>query len=569
MNDAKIRVQIQQAVDHHAANLRPDPLLAQRITVRERKDVLIVKKRISVGLIFTLILILLTVTALALTSWETLARYFEKTRSMAQSGELDRYSHEDQLKLLSAMTEAGLVDENDPRLALAQDENLAIQERAKAAHAIIAQRYGEDYFTFLDIENIELSQNQISEEDQAAYEAWSKENDAKSALQAQEPITETRTYRDVANLLTETGMFPRELIRDVKVKSTWSETEKRWTVIASVDKEAYVQAMRRQAADDGNAFSFYGYTEGDTWNIRFYLDEYGEYLGLYDAGDPEQRASLSLGDAYPLALAAAQARLHVNKAALEKLTLRQFYADSSKYDLRNGNFRAACEYWWYDGDKPFYIVEIDAENGQVLKAFNWVESEQMREKEKAWTSELKQQIEDAGVSASLYKGDWVFFWNWTAEEKAAWSQTAYPIARQYYAGHPEFVQYLRDVEAGKYAQNEWPTLCTVTQYLYGVPDEASISQDQAFAIARECALSQGVRQSDIDENKLHQFYYDVTDPERPLWKIHVFLIFGDGDLAHQGDGTDPWGCFVVIDAHTGEILRTVMRDVNTRLWEIV
>ncbi|MBR6185324.1 MAG: hypothetical protein IKQ41_03580 [Clostridia bacterium] len=569
MKDDAIRAQIHQAVDHHARHIRPDPFLARRIMAQERKGELNMKKKASFGLVFVLVLILLTATAFALTNWEALAKYFEKTRSMAQTGELDRFSQEDQLKLLNAMAEAGLVRPDDPRLALAQDEALPISERARAAQEIIAERYGPDYFDFLDIEKIELSKNPISAEDQKAYEAWAEENEKKAARQTQEPINETRTYRDVAGMLTEIGVFPRELIRDVRVTSEYSETEKRWTVVASVDKEKYVQAMRRQAADDGNVFSYYGYTEGDTWNIRFYLDAYGNYLGLYNADDPEQRASLSLEDAYPLALAAAQARLHVSKAELEQMKLRQFHADSSVYDLKQGRFRACCEFWWYDGDQPVYIIEIDAENGQALKAINYVESEQMKEKERVWTAELERCIEAAGASASLNNSKKVFFWNWTVEEKAAWSQTAYPAAQQYYAEHPEFVQYLRDVEAGKYIEKSWPTLCTVTRYLYGVPDEAAIPQEQAFAIAREYALSQGVRQSDIDENKLHQFYYDVTDPARPLWKVNVFLLFGDGDLAHQGDGTDPWGCFVAIDAHTGEIVRTVMRDVNTHLWDIV
>ena len=568
MRDQRDKRFVQESIDSGLSALRGDPRLAQRIMRQERTEGITMKK-LPVGLIFAVILLLLTVTALALTNWDALAKYFEKTRSMATSGELDRYSEEDQLKLLSAMAEAGLVEMDDPRLAAAQDEALPLQERAQAANGIISDRYGPDYFSFLDIEKIELSRNPISAEEQAAYEAWSEENKARAALQTREPINETRTYRDVAGLLTETGMFPRDLIRDVKVQSEYDEAEKRWTVIASVDKEAYVQALRRQAADDGNAFSFYGYTEGDTWNIRFYLDEYGEYLGIYNADDPEQRASLSLEDAYPLALAAAQARLHVSKTELEKMALQQLYADSRVYDRKNGRFRAACEYWWFDEQQPVYLVEIDAENGQVLSAFNFIETEQMREKERAWTQELIHEIEEAGANASLYNRNEVFFWNWTVEEKAAWSQIAYPAAQRYYAGHPDFCRYLKDVEAGKYLINDWPTICTATQYLYGEPDDQSISQERAFEIAREYALSQGVRKSDIDENRLHAFYYDVTDPQRPLWKVHVFLLFGDGDHAHQGDGTDPWGIFVAMDAHTGEILRTVIRDVNTRLWDIV
>ena len=568
MNDEKLKSRIQQAVDQHAAHLRPDPFLTRRILSEERKEGFMIKK-FSVGLMIALLLLLATVTALAVSNWDLLAEYFEKTRSMASSGELDRFSQEDQLKLLSAMAEAGLVNQDDSRLLLAQDETKPLEQRAQAAGEIIAERYGPDYFSFLDIENIELHKEGVTREDQAAYSAWVKENEAQQKKQTPEPINETRTYRDVAGLLTEIGLFPRELIRDVQVTSEYSEADGRWTVEASIGREEYVQALRRQAADEGNVFSYYGYVEDDTWKIRFYLDEYGEYLGLYDASDPEQRSTLALGDAYPLALMAAQARLHVARAELERLNLRQLYCDSGVYDLKNGNFRAACDFSWYDGDEPLYTVEIDAENGQVLKAFNWAESLAMQEKERAWVSELRQRLQDAGADPSLMNKAKNFFWYWSLEEKAAWSQIAHPIVRQYYAEQPEFAQYLKDVDAGKYMQNEWPILCTVTRFLYGVPDEHAISQEQAFAIAREYALSQGVRQSDIDENKGHQYYYDVTDPQRPLWKVDIFLIFGDGDLAHQHDGTEPWGVFVVIDAHTGEILRTIIRDVNTNIWDIV
>ena len=569
MKDELIRSQIHQAVDYHAENIQPDPFLAQRVMNQERRK-RNVMKRISVRLVIAIIiLLLLTATALALTNWETLAKYFEKTRSMATSGELDRYSEEDQLKLLSAMTEAGLVNQDDPRLITALDEKLSVQERAQAANDIISERYGQDYFNFLDIENIELSRNSISEEDREAYDAWSEESKEQMMLQSQEPINETRTYRDVASLLTEIGMFPHDLIRDVKVSSEYSESEKRWTVIASVDKEEYIQSIRRQATDDGNVFSFFGYSEKDTWNIRFYLDEYGNYIGIYNSSDPEQRASLSLGDAYPLALAAAQARLHVGKAELEKLELQQLYADSGVYDLKNGNFRAACDFTWYEGDTPLYSIEIDAENGQVLKAINWMESAQMREKEKIWVDELTKQIEDAGACTSLINKDNRYFWNWSIDEKAAWSQIAYPVVQQYYAEHPEFCQYLKDIEAGKYLQIDWPVLCVTTQYLYGVPDNRSISMEQAFEIARDYAISQGARESDIDENKNHTFYYDVTDPAQPVWKIDISLLFGDGDLSHQKNATEAYGFFVVIDAHTGEILHTIKRDVDTAMWKIV
>lgn len=129
MKDELIRSQIHQAVDHHAEHVQPDPFLAQRIMNQERTKKHVMKK-IPGRLVIAIILLLQTATALALTNWETLAKYFEKTRSMATSGELDRYSEEDQLKLLSAMIEAGLVNQDDPRLITALDEKLSVQERA-------------------------------------------------------------------------------------------------------------------------------------------------------------------------------------------------------------------------------------------------------------------------------------------------------------------------------------------------------------------------------------------------------------------------------------------------------
>jgi ornithine cyclodeaminase/alanine dehydrogenase-like protein (mu-crystallin family) len=65
------------------------------------------------------------------------------------------------------------------------------------------------------------------------------------------------------------------------------------------------------------------------------------------------------------------------------------------------------------------------------------------------------------------------------------------------------------------------------------------------------------------------FYYDVTDPARPLWKVLVNVLFGDNDAEHPYNPTAPHGYFVVMDARTGEVLRVVERTVNTDIREIV
>ena len=65
MKDEQIRAQIHQAVDAHGEHLRTDPFLAQRIMNQERTGETVVKKRLSAGLVLAIVLILLTLTALA------------------------------------------------------------------------------------------------------------------------------------------------------------------------------------------------------------------------------------------------------------------------------------------------------------------------------------------------------------------------------------------------------------------------------------------------------------------------------------------------------------------------
>ena len=67
MKDELIRSQIHQAVDHHAKQMQPNPFLAQRIINQERTGEPVVKKRLSIGLVLVIVLMLIAVTALAYT----------------------------------------------------------------------------------------------------------------------------------------------------------------------------------------------------------------------------------------------------------------------------------------------------------------------------------------------------------------------------------------------------------------------------------------------------------------------------------------------------------------------
>lgn len=137
------------------------------------------------------------------------------------------------------------------------------------------------------------------------------------------------------------------------------------------------------------------------------------------------------------------------------------------------------------------------------------------------------------------------------------------------ARNEDFRQYLGDLLAGKYAQSEWPMYISLTQYAYGMPDEQAVSQEEAFAIACAAAIEQGASERYVDDNQGHAFYYDVTDPLKPLWKVHISLMFGTEGKEHPCEATAAWGYFVVIDTHMGEILTLDTRTVNTEIRELV
>lgn len=571
MTDGNTKRRIGQSLDRTLSGLRADPLLSSRVLrlAQERKGEEKVVKKLSGAVIFAIILVLLmAAAALALTNWEQLKAYFETVRTMDTSGELARWSDEDKIKLLRAMQDAGIAPAGDERVQTALDESLPLAVRGAAADAVIAGRYGENYFDSYTVEDLELPKAALSADEQADYAAWSEDFWAQWSQREKQPLTEGRAYNETMSNLTERGDFPRELMRDVAVSYAWDEAAQHYIVTASIGKDVY-QSVKR-GADEYSVFDWYGYEQGDALCFQFYVDKYGAYLGSFDPYTPENRAEWTLEDALPIARDALTARLGITPETLDELTLDACYAEGHEYELKEGRFRAVCGFTWRNqAGEALYNANIDAKTGRVVSAFDWRESNAMRDKERAWIAQLQALIENAGASGTLLNEEGQYFWYWTLDEKAAWSRIARPVAQQFLADNAQFARYLEDMCAGRYSQRHWDNLISLTQYAYGMPDAAAITREAAFAIAREAALAQGAKQSYIDENTRHDFLYDVTAPARPVWKVTVQQSFGDNDPAHPYDPTAPCGYFAVIDAHTGELLRVTPITVNTCIRDIV
>ncbi|NLA82786.1 MAG: hypothetical protein GX849_08195 [Clostridiaceae bacterium] len=571
MTDRNAKDKIQQSMNNALSGLSPDFFLAPRVLRQAEQTKGEVKvKRLSGSLVFAIVLAIVLVTAaFALTNWESLKGYFETVRLMDTAGELARWSDADKIKLLLAMADANIVNVDDSRVQTALNESLPLSERGSAANAIITERYGEEYFDSYTVEQMEFPEESRSEEEHASFGQWSADYWEQEGLLVKQPLTESRIYRATMNNLTEVGDFPTALLRDVQVSSEWDEKERIHTITVSIDKAVYQASVKGTNHTSSFDAPSVGYECGDSLCFQFWLDEYGAFLGMKDLA--EATAKLSMEEAQLIAEKALRVRLNVDAQTLKNLMLRSGLGDSGEFVQKDGRFTAAWFFIWSkEGDARFY-VDVDAQTGRVITAFDYQESDVMLKKQQEWIAELQALLRLAGISDDLMNKQDVYIWHWSLQERAAWSQVARPIVHQYLSGHLEFAQYLEDLLANRYAQSSsgWPYLISLTQYAYGVPDEVSISQDKAFATARDVAIEMGASQKYIDENQSHVFYYDVTDPARPLWKVLIHMLFGDGDPEHPWDSTKPIGYFVVLDARTGEVLQVIQRTMNTHIQEIV
>ncbi len=537
----------------------------QKLLLSIRGGKTMIKKRFVP--VLALILVLLSLTALAVSNWESIKGYLDTVRGMEAAGELARWSDEDKLKLLSAMNDAGLI-EGDERLTVAFDETKPLAERAAQADAIISERYGAGYFDRHAIEDVELPLAKLDESEQQAYEAWNEENLLKyyNPDEIEESIDETRLYYETAKLLTASGRFPRELVREVKVSGEYREDERdrRWVVTVSIDEQLYREAVGNAEKISDFDSEKYAYRQDGMLCFRYFLDEGGYFLGKDDLSDVGLCERLTLDEALPIAEQALLMRIDQLESIdeLRKLTLESFYGDSSVYDTEGGRFRTACCFLYRDAEgEGVYLVDIDALTGEVLTVYDYAAKDALREKERTWLADIREQLRAAGVSDDLNDASKQYIWSWSVEEKAAWSSVARPIVLGYIEEHPEVKSYLAD--------HDWNNLFALTRFAYGVPDEKAISQEKAYEIACAESLRMGANERYLKDSTNITYFYDVSVPERPLWKVRIGVTYGAMDLDHPYVSTMPFGYFTVIHAYTGEVLGAYPAEVNTEMKDLV
>ena len=132
------------------------------------------------------------------------------------------------------------------------------------------------------------------------------------------------------------------------------------------------------------------------------------------------------------------------------------------------------------------------------------------------------------------------FFSWTLEEKAAFSAKWRPIANQYKAEHPYFTGA---------RNNFW----LWTRRIHGLPSETDMQQNTALAIAKEHLKLYGETDETLSQIDDVQYFFDVTEPERPQWRI---IVQWNTDIANHNVERERQ-YFIKINAVTGEVLDTI------------
>lgn len=138
----------------------------------------------------------------------------------------------------------------------------------------------------------------------------------------------------------------------------------------------------------------------------------------------------------------------------------------------------------------------------------------------------------------------LFYWEFlTLEERAEYSKEWVPRVEAELKVNPEYRGF-------HYYE---------TRHIYGVPDESDITQEAA----REIATAQieevfGIRNVSW-EDVYADVYFDITNPEAPLWKMYFAI-----------DEIDPWRfIWVEIDAKQGEVMKIIERDNRMEYYEFM
>lgn len=516
MNKRENRELIQDALNSALSSLQDDPWLAQRVIAEAKGEKKV--KKISVGLVFAIALILAALTALAV----GLTSYFSGFAVLEDVyGEYEQWPGSAKVKLVKLMLDNGVISTNDTAL---WSEALPEQEQEEAAEAILS-----GYFSgmvYVDTYNVMVRElgpmEQWSDEERALYvsllEHYGKLTDSWPVYQVPDKgdLSRTEAVQQARDAILNKFSISENELDALSVDAIFAaDTYNTYGVPADepfwIVEFGYGYAYRACMTRKGEMLGIMGpQTTWIPWRINVMEEAVAAVPSVHDAGRED-------------------AILNARSALLEVVNL-----PFDTVDAMDATARFIYHDMYCDGKEPVWVISWSQEGKvlwNVLLGYDgsYIDAEPEGKvfdhvlREDTSLSDLwREHCGELGMTEFFFNENGDYYYDWTLEEKASFSQMWIPIVAEYEATHP----YCHEEGSGIW---EW------TRNINGLPDEKAISQSTAIDIALKAILESFGEQ--LSANDMSVFYY-VTNPGKPEWRI-----------ANASR-------YVTIDAYTGEVLLT-------------
>lgn len=521
MDDNRIREQIHHAVQHHCdrAGVQPNPYLAQRVLNMAHEvpgtGGYVVKKKLSVGFVSIMIVILTMATALAI----GLSNYFDSFASLEDSyGEYEQWPVSAKVQLVEVMYESSVLSEEETNM---WSNELSDVDKESTAEVILAKHFAG--MTYVDTYNAMACElgpiEEWTDEERALYTSILQKY---GKQQADWPV-----YVIPGN---------QDLSRNEAVDLAREATQ----AMFSVSPQA-LDNMPIDAIFSADAYNAVGVPANEPfWQVMFgYGNAYRVYMtrngGMLGIEGPHTQyycwGSKLTHNAIPATpsvhdITREQAIAEAGNALTEIMNVT--HEEIGAMDATTQFFYSD---WYCRGDEPVWLVTLSRQGvvqWNVLLGYDgsYIDAEpagkvfdNVSRSYISLADMWRERCGELDMTEHFQNVNGEYYYRWTLEEKAAFYQMWRPIADAFEAENP-------------YCHEEGSGIWEYTRNASGLPDEKAISQGDAAEIAVQAIKELG------DEVSVDEFsvFYFVTDPLNPEWRFAT-----------------P-NRFVIVHALTGEVL---------------
>ncbi len=500
MDERREKQMIQQAFETSLSGLKDDPWLAQRVLSEAKKEgEVVVKKKLSVGLVIVIVLVLVSVTGLAL----GIANYFEGFASLEDSyGDYEQWPGSAKVELVSIMKENGVLTEAEAALWQPLAEN---SEKEAMAEEILAMHF--DGMTYVDTYN-------AMTRELGPIEKWTEE----------ERALYTSILQKYGQQKMDWPVYQVPGEKDLTREEAVDRAKKAATTMFSVTEEE-LSGMVLDAIFAADAYNDYGVPADEPfWTVEFgygyayrvYMTRHGEMLGLIGPQTTFYRWGSELAEG------AVEATPGANDVTREQAVTEAMSALTEIMNIPSESVQAMdattrfvyCDSYCF-GKEPVWIVSWSRQGEaawNILLGYDgsYIDAEpagklfdQVQRSYTTLSDLWRERCGELGMTEHYFNAKGDYYYAWSLEEKAAFSQMWIPIVNEYEATHP----YFDGKGSGVW---EW------TRNVNGLPDENAIEQATAVQIAlqaieKECG-------DKLTAEDVYVFYF-VTDPAKPEWRI--------------------------------------------------